>query len=156
MKTQKALPVLVLALVLFVAALLVPAVISGPGPVQAAPPAAPTPVANLVYSSDANYFSFMADKAWAADGYSDPITLASFEWADWQYLIDHGTPNTTTVTIQYSNDGQNWVNGPALISNSAADAGDIVRLPLFGRYTRLRVDVTNTQTVRLTANLLAK
>lgn len=151
---KKFLPVLILALVLFVAALLVPATLSGPA--QAAPPAAPTPVANLVYSADGNYFTFMADKAWTADGYSDPVTLASFEWADWQYLIDQSALNTTTVTIQHSNDGENWVDATAVISANEADAGDITRLPLFGRYTRLKVDVSTTDTIRLTVNLLAK
>ena len=155
MKTQKLLPVLILGLVLFVAALLVPAIVSGPG-VQAAPPAAPTPIANTPYSADGNYFSFMADKAWTADGYSDQVTLASFEWADFQYLLDQSATNTTTVTIQHSNDGTNWVDATPVISGNTTDAGDITRLPLFGRYTRLKVDVSTTDTIRLTVNLLAK
>lgn len=154
MKNQRLLPVLILGLVLFIAVLMIPANLAGP--VQAAPPAAPTPITGVVASDAGNYFVFLDAQAFAADGYSDAVTLASFEWADWQYLIDNIDTNTTTVTIQYSNDGANWVNGPALISSNAGDAGDMTRLPLFGRYTRLHVNSTTTDTLTLSVNVLAK
>ncbi len=146
-----------LVLVLLVVMVLGAIAGTGPAPAEAAPPAAVTPIANTPYSADANYFVFLNEKTFAADGYSDRLTLASFEVGDWQYLIDTvADVNTTTVTIQYSNDGENWVAGQPLISANIADAGDIVRLPLFGRYARLHVNSTTTDTLTLSVNVLAK
>lgn len=124
--------------------------------VDAAPGAAPTPVTGF-YSPDGNYVSVLAAKAVTTDTrYIVPVSLASFEQADIQYLVDQGTVNTTTVTVQFSNDGENWVSGPALVSSNAADAGDLTPFRIFGRYTAFYVDVANTNAITWTINLLAK
>lgn len=122
----------------------------------AAPGAAPTPVTGF-YSPDGNYFSVLEARAVTTDTrYIVESSLASFEQADIQYLVDQGTVNTTTVTIQFSNDKVNWVSGPALVSSNAADGGDLTPFRVFGRYTAFYVDVTNTNPVTWTINLLAK
>ena len=124
---------------------------------QAAPGAAPTPISNVVASDSGNYFVVIDRAVSASANFQAPASLASFEWADWQYAIDQGTPvNTTTLTLEYSNDGVNWVTGPALVSANVADADDLVRLPLFGRYARVAVTQTGTQSVGIDVNLLAK
>jgi hypothetical protein len=144
--------VLVLALVAGV-------VISGGG----APPAqalSVTPVANLTYSPDRNYFSVYEDTTIAEDTYSYPLDISAQEWCDFQYVVDQeldgSDVNTTTATIEYSNDRTNWVAGPALVTANAADAGDMTRLPVFGRYLRIHMDVTNTATPTWTINASCK
>jgi hypothetical protein len=125
-------------------------------PASAAPPAAPTPI-TVNYSPDGNFFPVISSQSVTADvSYEVPVSMAGFEYADVQYLVDHGTPNTTTVTIQFSNDKVNWVSGPAVISASATDTGSITRFPLFGRYTRFLIDVDTADPVIWTINVLAK
>jgi hypothetical protein len=70
--------------------------------------------------------------------------------------IDSSGVNTTTVTLEFSNDRSNWVDGPALVTNNAADASDITRFPVFGRYMQLEMDVTNTVTPTWTINAFCK
>ncbi len=136
-----------LALGLLGMALLAPA---SHAPAIAAPPAAPTAVANLVYSPDRNYFDLMDTRTVAADTHTDVMDISAQEWCDFQYKVDQAIDdadvNTTTLTVEYSNDKVAWIDGPALVSNNAADASDITRLPVFGRYAQIELDVTNTAT----------
>lgn len=123
---------------------------------QAAPVAAPTPIANLVNSGDALNVTFQSATAIAADTNTGGQQLPTYEWVDIQYVIDHGTVNTTTITAQFSNDNSNWVNGPAIVTDSAADGSDITRIPIFGRYMRFNQNVANTNTITITLIGLAK
>jgi hypothetical protein len=158
MKTFRVL-VVVAALCL---ALLAGALVSGTGPVPvgAAPPAAPTPVDNLVYSPDRNYFDLYDTKTVAADTHTPIMDISAQEWCDIEYVvnqdIDSSGVNTTTVTLEFSNDRSNWVDGPALVSNNAADASDMTRLPLFGQYMRFKMDVDNSYTPTWTINAFCK
>jgi hypothetical protein len=131
-----------------------------PGVTQPAQALSVTPVANLVYSPDRNYFEIYNVTTVAADTHSAILDISAQEWCDFQYVadqdIDSGGVNTTTVTIEFSNDRSNWVDGPALVSANAADAGDMTRLPLFGRYMQLEMDVTNTATPTWTINASCK
>jgi hypothetical protein len=119
-----------------------------------------TPVANLVYSPDRNYFDVYDTTTIAADTYSKILDISAQEWCDFQYVVDQeidGTdPNTTTVTIQFSNDRTNWVDGPALATANVADASDMTRLPLFGQYMRFKMDVDNSYTPTWTINAFCK
>jgi len=126
------------------------------GIVQAAPPAAPTPIANLVNSNDTLNVTFQSATALTADTNTGGSQLPVYEWVDLQYVIDHGTVNTTTITIQFSNDNSNWVSGPAIVTDSAADGTDITRVPLFGRYVRFNQNVTNSNPITITLIGLAK
>ena len=129
---------------------------------QAAPPAAPTPVANLVNSNDALNVSFQSATALTADTNTGGQQLPTYEWLDIQYNITQATSasvNTTTIKIQFSNDNSNWVTGPTIVSASdtpLATTSDITRVPIFGRYVRFNQDVTNSNPVTITLIGLAK
>ena len=125
-------------------------------PAGAAPPAAPTAVANLVTSNGRQLFEPMNIKAIAADFNTEAMDVSAYSWADVAYLIDQGTTNTTTVTIQFSNDKVTWVSGPAVVSANAADASDITRFPLFGQYMRFNVNVTGSDRITWTISALAR
>lgn len=127
-------------------------------PTQAAPPAAPTPVANILNNDTAAaYLVFQPATALTADTNTrSTLDVMKFDSLDIQYIIDQGTTNTTTLTIQWSIDGTNWEAGPALVSNNAADASDITRVPVFGRYARINQDVTNSNTITITLLAVGK
>lgn len=131
--------------------------LSALGPAKAAPPAAPTPVANLVVSQKYIDLAMLETLVFSADRNTNGSNVASYTWADLQSTIDQtevaGVVNTTTLTVQFSNDKINWVDGPTLATNNVADASDIDRIALFGRYFRVKIDVTNT--TDLTVTLLA-
>jgi hypothetical protein len=152
----------VLAVVVF-CVMFVPALVLGLMVAAPPPPAqalSVTPVANLVYSPDRNFMQVYNETTIAADTYSPILDISAQEWCDFQYVVDQeidsADVNTTTVTIQFSNDDSNWVNGPALVSANAADAGDMTRLPVFGRYMRFYMNVTNTATPTWVLNAFCK
>ena len=126
-------------------------------PAQAGPPLAPTPVSNLVVSQERNLFELMAGKGVTADYNTTAMEISSFSYGDVQFAVTQGaTVNTTTVTIQYSNDKSNWVNGVAITSSAVASGTDITRVPLFGQYARFKVDVSGSSAVTWTLNMLAR
>ena len=152
METKRYIVVLLGGL-LFAAIALLPTYI----PANASPHVAPTPVANIPSDSGASTITFQPATALTADTNTrSSLDLKDFEYVDVSYTIDHGTTNTTTLTIQYSNDGSNWINGVALVSNSAADGSDITRVPMFGRYMRINQDVTNANAITITLLGVAK
>lgn len=117
---------------------------------QAAPPAAPTPVANLTDTGTGRYFPLQTETAIAADTNTSALDVTSFNYLDVQTTIDQGTVNTNTLTVQYSVDGSNWDDGLALVTSNAADATEVTRVPVFGRYVRIKQDLTNTNTITIT------
>lgn len=129
-------------------------------PTQAAPPAAPTPVADfLVPAGQPTTISFQTATALAADTNTSGIEVMRLGAVDMQYIIDHvgsGEVNTTTLKIQYSNDNSNWVDGLTLVSASAADGTTITRVPVFGRYMRVNQDVTNAVAITITLTAVGK
>jgi hypothetical protein len=92
----------------------------------------------------------------AADTRSTCYETAKFSVADVQYLIDHGTVNTTTITIQYTNDQVTFVDGGTVVSASGADGSGMVQLGTFGRYSCFYANVTNTNDVTLTVSAVFK
>jgi hypothetical protein len=109
-----------------------------------------TPVANLVYSPDRNYFDLFDEVTVATTTHTSIVDISAQEWCDFEYAVDQEIDgagvNTSTVTIEYSNDHTNWIDGPALVSDNVADASDMTRLPIFGRYMRVEVSTTSTST----------
>ena len=123
---------------------------------QAAPPAAPTPLANVVNQDSGRFLIFQTATALTADTNTTGRQIMEFDTLHVGVLIDHGTLNTTTVTVQWSNDNTNWDDGPAVVSNNAADAYEIVPLPIFGRYVRFKQDLSNSNSITITLNAVAK
>ncbi len=119
-------------------------------PAAAAPPAAPTAVANLTYSPDRNYFDLFSEVTVATTTHTSIADISAQEWCDFEYVVDQAIDgveaNTSTATIEYSNDRTNWVDGPALVTNNAADASDLTREPVFGRYMQVEISTTSTST----------
>jgi len=129
--------------------------------VSAAPPAAPTPIANIPGDSDNSlYVTFQSALSMSADTNTTGRLVQGYEYLDLQTTVDQtvvGTENnTTTITIQFSNDGSNWDNGPAILSSNAADTTDMTRVQLFGRYVRFNQDVTLGNPITITLLGLAK
>lgn len=141
--------VIIFALALLLTAAVWPAMNSEPA--LAAPPAAPTPVAAPDSVGSGHFFRFQPATAITVDTYSPAVEVLGFETLDIEYALDHGTANTTTLTVQYSISGDNWTDGAALVTASASDAAAVVaRVPVYGRYMRVKQDVTNTNTITIT------
>ena len=132
------------------------------GPAEAAPGLAPTPVANLAPSDNSLYVIFSSGSlSITADAGTSAQQLPGYEYMDISYTSDQTTvgatgANTTTLTVQYSNDNSNWDNGVDLVASNATDVTDITRVPLFGRYVRIYQNVTNTNPVTFTILAVAK
>jgi hypothetical protein len=129
---------------------------------QAAPPAAPTPVADfLVGSVQPIPVTFQAATALIADTNTAGVDVMRLGAVDMQYIIDQtivfpSEMNTTTLTIQYSNDNSNWVDGLVLANANVADATSITRVPVFGRYMRVKQDLTNVNPITITLTAVGR
>jgi hypothetical protein len=124
---------------------------------SAAPQPAPTPV-NVAYSTGAGgVLTFFGSARITTDTNGPIVGVSEYEKIDLQYVIDQGaTPNTVTLSIQYSNDGTNWDPGLTIVSGNAADATAMQQFPLYGQFARVRADVALTQPVTITIPGLAK
>lgn len=130
-------------------------------PSAAAPSLIPTPLTiPQGAATGITYVTFKATGAITADAGGPALNLPSYSRLDVQYVIDQtivGTAaNTTTLTLQYSNDGANWVNGAALATANVADGTDMNEYPNVGRYTRVYQDVSNTNPITITVLAVAK
>jgi len=76
------------------------------------------------------------------------------QWGIDQTLLT--TMNTTTLKLQFSNDGVNWIDGASFVSANVADANDMQQYAIFGRYARVYADVSNTNPLTLTVIGVAK
>lgn len=128
------------------------------GAALAAPAAAPTPVSVTRPGGDGSFVTFdlFNAAAIAADTTSTCVDVGRYTIADVQYTIDQGTTNTTTLTTKWSVDGGTLVSGVNVVASNAADATDMQQVQLFGRYFCLFADVSNSNTVTVTAKAIAK
>ncbi len=151
------LPSILMALVLFALAL---TAISGGGAATAAPAAAPTPVSVTRPGGDGTFITFDLFNAAAIteDTTSACVDVGKYNVADVVYSFDQGAgvANTTTLTTKFSVDGGTLVSGVNLVASNSADATDMQQVQLFGRYLCLLADVTNSNTVTVTAKAIAK
>lgn len=146
-----------LAVVLLFVATIAIGTLPGLHQAQAAPPAAPTPVAAPDSVGAGRYFRFQPATAITADTNTGAVEVLNFETVDIEYTIDHGTVNTTTLKVQYSIEGDDWTDGATLVSASAADGAAVVaRVPVFGRYMRVNQDVTNSNTITITLTAVGR
>ena len=159
MKTVRAYATAAAAVVL-VASLLAAFAMVPAGSTQAAPAAAPTPVAAVQRSPAPEFPVFFRGGALTADTRSSCFEVPDYSVIDLQYNIDQTlvetTANTTTLTIQFSNDLVTFVDGLNAVADNAADASGMVQLQLFGRHTCVYANVSNTLPVTITVNGVVK
>lgn len=153
MKTVRAYATAVAAVVLVASLLAVFAMVPS-GSTQAAPSFAPTPVAAVQRSQAPEFPTFFNAKVLTADTRSDCFEVPDYAVVDLQYTVDQTlvalAPNTTTLTLQFSNDNVSFVNGLAVATNNITDTTDLQQFQLFGRHACVYADVTNTNPVTLT------
>lgn len=116
---------------------------------QAAPPAAPTPVANLISTGrDVTLVTLASLSSVSTTQAVTAKQLGNGTKADVQYVITQGSPaNTATITLQYSNDNTNWVSGPALVSSNTSSTTDMTQVAIMGFYQRISMTLAGTSTV---------
>lgn len=126
-----------------------------PGPL-----AAPTPVSINPASAAAVPATFLQTRVVTADLNSAVQNIQNGGKMDLQWVFDQtvvaAAANTTTLKLQFSNDGVNWVDGASFVAANSADVNDMNQFAIFGRYARVNVDVSNSNPVTITAIGLAK
>lgn len=123
----------------------------------AAPNLAPTPVAGVIAGApNAQNAVWMSNLVLTADGNSRAVNLGNYAKADVQVFVDRTLVNTTTLKLQFSNDNTNWVDGATIGSALTADTSTLAQYAVFGRYTRVNADVTNSNPITITVLGLAK
>ena len=125
--------------------------------VSGAPMAGPTPVAAVSRGmTTPQVFTLFNAKALTADTTAPCIDVADYDVVDLYYNIDHGTVNTTTLTLRFGNTESALVSGLAVASASVADASAIQQFQTFGKYMCVLADVTSSSAITITVNMLAK
>ena len=153
MKTIRAYAAAAAAVVLVASLLAVFAMVPS-GSTQAAPSFAPTPVAAVQRSLAPEFPVFFNAKVLTADTRSNCFEVPDYAVVDLQYIVDQTlvdlAANTTTLTLQWSNDNSNYVNGLAVATNNITDTNDLQQFQLFGRHACVYADVSNTNPVTVT------
>ena len=128
---------------------------------RAAPAAAITPVAaeDPTTGEVSNLVRFYdAEPLTASD--QSCIDLREYRVIDLEYIIDQGETNTATLTLEHTNgagaDLTTNTAGQAIVSSNTSDADDLNRYDLFGVYTCVDVNLTNTETLTVTVYGLAR
>lgn len=119
------------------------------------PPAAPTPI-TVSQADSAINATFWRGQTLTRSGASNIYELPAADRLDLQWVVDVGEVNTTTIKLQFSNDGANWVDGLDVEKDIAADKNSLQQFNLFGRYARLYATLTNTEPITITAIGVAK
>ena len=118
---------------------------------QAAPLAAPTPVAVTVKNPAPEFPVFFDAKVLTADTRSSCFEVPDYSAIDLMTVIDQTDVNTVTLTLNFSNNNLNFADGVAAVSANVADATALNQFLLFGRWTCLYADVSVTNPVTVTA-----
>jgi len=141
--------ILVLAVLAVAFILAIPS--DGTNRANAAPQAIVTPVASVnLQSGTARVYEFFDAEVLTADKRTC-FEASAYEIVDFQHVIDVGTVNTTTLTIQHTNDLITFDNGPVPASAVVADEDALVQHAVFGRYTCVNADLTITSPITITA-----
>lgn len=131
------------------------------GDVSAAPAPAVTVVAieDPIVGGESVLIKFYDGEALTADD-QECRELPEFRVIDLEFVVDQGTTNTTTVTLEHTNGAgaTNATNttGQTVVSANAADADDLNRFDLFGYTTCVDINVTNSNAVTWTVYGLAR
>lgn len=138
-------------------ALLVLSIGGGPQ-ANAAPMAAPTPVAGTytggTLARAVTLYSGVIATSTAVNG--SGVSILTGDRVDLQYVIDQTAVNTVTAKLQFSNNGTNWVDGATFATANAADANDMQQYNVFGALARVNVAATNTNPVTVTVIAVVK
>lgn len=126
-----------------------------PGPLMA-----PTPVAVNAGSGTGQAAVLWTAKVITQDGATPSMSVLNYGKADVQYLFDQtavaAAGNTTTLKLQFSNDGINWIDGIDVVAAKADDGGDMNQFAVFGSRMRVYADVSNANPVTVTVGVAAK
>jgi hypothetical protein len=123
---------------------------------QAAPLAAPTPVAITPKNAAPEFPVFFNAKALTADTRSSCFEVPDYAAIDLMTIIDQGTTNTVTLKLQHSNDNINFADGLTAVAANEADATAMQQFLIYGRWTCIYADVINTNTVTVTVQGVVK
>jgi hypothetical protein len=147
------LPVLAVVLVL---ALVSGSLLSPMPSVQGAPAAVVTPITQYMRQPAPKVINFWASPTALTEDTRVCVNIDGYNTLDLHWVIDQGTVNTTTVTMQFSNITGDYVSGLVVESANAADTADMNQYNLFGRNVCLLADVVNSNPWTITAVGLAK
>lgn len=139
------------------ALLIVLSVVLSPAGYQPTALAAPTPVSFTASGGGTpKDLTFYDEAVLTADSTGAAASVWDHDRMDLQYVVDQGaSTNGITLTVQYSNDGENWVDG-ATYAAGTTDKNVMEQYHLFGRYARVEAAVTNTNPVTVSVFALAK
>jgi len=131
-------------------------------PAGAAPLAAITPVASkapLGTGDESVLIKFYDGESLTADN-QECRNLKEYRVIDLEYVVDHGTVNTTTVTLEHTNGAGSSLavntTGQTVVSASAADADALNTFDLYGVTTCVDINVVNSNAITWTIYGLAR
>lgn len=130
-------------------------------PATAAPMSAPTPVSVARSPEQPHVATLMDSQVITSDTRGGCVNSTLYEKTDVQYEIDQGTANSTTLKLQFTNEtpgeaSASYVNGLSVVVGAAADATNMQQMQVFGAWTCIYADVTNTNAMTLTVKALMK
>lgn len=118
------------------------------------PAALVTPVSVSPAAPGAGEVVLLSAKVLTEDVSSATTVVKFYQRTDVQYVFDQtvvaGAPNTTTVKLQFSNDGTNWEDGATIATANAADGAALSQQAVYGKFMRVNADVSNSNPVTLT------
>jgi hypothetical protein len=127
----------------------------------AAPAAAVTPVAATLPNGggETAVIKFYAAERLTADD-QECRDLREYRVIDLEFVVDQTDTNTTTVTLEHSNGAGATLavntTGQTVVSANAADADDLNRFDLYGAFTCVDINVTNSNPVTWTVYAVAR
>jgi hypothetical protein len=124
--------------------------------VQGAPHAIPTPITQSPRTAAPKVINFWSSATGLTSDTRSCVNIAGYNTLDLHYVIDQGTVNTTTLTLQFSNISGAYVNGLAVVTANAADTADLKQYNVFGNEVCLYADVVNSNAWTITAVGIAK
>lgn len=127
-----------------------------PSGVQGAPNAIPTPVVQYMRQPAPKVINFWETATSLTADTRSCVNIDGYNTLDLHWIIDQGTVNTTTLTLQFSNITDSFVNGVAVATANAADSTDFQQFQVFGRNVCLHANLTNANAWSIRAVGLAK
>lgn len=83
--------------------------------------------------------------------YGESVPVGKYDTLDVQVVVAVATPNATTLTLQYSNDGVNFVDGPVIGSALVTNTNTFAQVAAFGDVMRVKYDATTSAPITVTS-----